>query len=122
MENDTKEKVFTVNDLKWQIRKKRIQDAVKSVPHKMKEVWDNDKEYIIAAGPWVIWGCKRLAKKMDKREDEYHRDREVFDHSLGMWHELKRRMTSKEKAIFAERRKNGESVLSILDSMKLLKK
>lgn len=113
---------YTLKAWKWEVRKKKVKDFFKSIPQKAKYVWDNDKEVIMLIAPGVIYLVKRLGKHKDERKEAFHRDCQIFDHSLGMWHDLKRPMKAKEKELFAKRKKAGESTLSILASMGLLKR
>lgn len=107
---------------KWEVRKKKAKDFVKSIPRKAKEIWDKDKELVLFLSPGVIYLVRRLAKFNDGRKEDHHRNCQIFDHSLGMWHDLRRPMSAKEKELFAKRKKAGESTLSILTSMGLLRR
>ncbi len=114
--------LLTMKAWKWEVRKKKAKDFIRSIPHKAKEVWDKDKEMIMFLTPGVIYGVRRLTKRNDEKKEAFHRDCQIFDHSLGMWHDLRRPMKPKEKELFAKRRAAGESTLSILASMGLLKR
>ena len=114
--------VYTVKAWQAEVRKKKIKDFFKGIPRKAKEVWDNDKEMVLFIAPGVVYIVRRLAKLKDGAKEDHHRNCEIFDRSLGMWHDLRRPMTAKEKAAFAKRRADGESVLSILTSMGLLRR
>ena len=114
--------LLTMKAWKHEVRKKKVKDFFKSIPKKAKDIWDHDKEMVLFLAPGVVYGVKRLTKRKDERKEAFHRDCQIFDHSLGMWHDLKRPMKPKEKELFAKRRKEGESILSILTSMGLLKR
>ena len=124
MENYGNEKLAILTMKAWQmeVRKRKAKDFIKSIPHKAKEIWDKDKELVLFLAPGVIYAVRRLAKHNDERKETYHRDCQIFDHSLGMWHDLRRPMRANEKKIFADRKKAGESTLTILTSMGLLRR
>lgn len=107
---------------KWEVRKKKAKDFVKSIPGKLKKVWDEDKELVLFLAPGVVYVVRSIAKAKAGHKEDFHRNCQIYDQSLGMWHDLKRPMSTKQKAEFAARRKAGESVLSILASMGLLKR
>ena len=114
--------LLTFKAWQWEVRKKKAKDFIKAIPHKAKDVWEHDKEMVLFLAPGVVYVVKRLMRHNDERKESFHRDCQIFDHSLGMWHDLRRPMTAKEKLIFAKRKKDGESTLSILSSMNLLKR
>jgi len=114
--------LLTMKAWKWEVRKKKVKDFFKSIPQTARKVWNNDKEMIMFLTPGVIYGVRRLTKHNDEKKEAFHRDCQIFDHSLGMWHDLRRPMKAKEKELFAKRKKAGESTLSILTSMGLLKR
>lgn len=114
--------LLTFKEFQRQARIKKAKDFIKSIPQKVKNVWDNDKELVLFLTPGVVYVVRSLTKIKIGRKEDYHRNCQIYDQSLGMWHDLRRQMSVKEKAEFAERRKSGESVLNILTSMKLLKR
>lgn len=124
MSNEEIEKLglLTMKEIQWQIRKKKVKDFFKSIPAKAKKVWDEDKELICFLTPGVVYVIRQVTKAKAGQKEDFHRNCQIYDQSLGMWHDLKRPMTIKQKAEFAARRKKGESVLLILSSMGLLKR
>lgn len=50
------------------------------------------------------------------------RERTIYDRSMGRYVELRRPLTDMEALMIEERRQNGERLMPILESMKLLKK
>ena len=114
--------ILSMKAWQWEVRKKKVKDLVRSIPQKAKDIWDKDKELVLFLAPGVVYVVRRLAKMTDGRKEDFHRNCQIFDHSLGMWHDLRRPMTAKEKELFAKRKKAGESTLSILTSMGLLKR
>ena len=110
-----------LREFKWEYRKRKVIDFFKSIPERLKYAWDNHKEEIIFFSPAVAFGVKKLFTLRKDKRDDFHRDQQVYDRSLGMYHTLKRPMRTDEKIEFDLRRKRGESVLSILRSMGLLR-
>lgn len=51
-----------------------------------------------------------------------HQNSTIYDHSLGMYWELKHPLTANERIIIERRRKNGEKYGQILSDMRLLKR
>lgn len=125
MENNN-EDVLTMKEFKREAFKKRIKEFVRNAPgnaaRTVKKTWDENRELILFGAPALAFGLKQIVKANENKKEDYHRNRQVYDQSLGMWHDLKRTMSAKEKAEYAKRRKDGESVLSILTSMRLLKR
>lgn len=50
------------------------------------------------------------------------RTHHIYDRSMGRYIELRRPLTNTEALIIEERRRNGEGLMAILSSMKLLKR
>lgn len=119
-----KEELFYLSMKEWQrqVRIKKTKEFVKSIPQKMKKVWDEDKELVLFLAPGVVYVVRSLTKIKSGKKEDYHRNCQIYDQSLGMWHDLRKPMSVKQKTEFAARRKNGESVLNILTSMGLLKR
>lgn len=61
-----------------------------------------------------------IDKKIDLKKEQDLQDLYVYDHSLGMYHKLRRPLSSNEKIEIDRRRQNGESKLQILASMGVL--
>lgn len=65
--------------------------------------------------------ARSIDRKIDMKREQDFKDRHVWDYSQGMWHELRRPMTQREKIEYDQRILGGESRVSILTSMGLLK-
>lgn len=63
---------------------------------------------------------RSMDRKMDMEKAQKLQDLYVYDHSLGMYHKLKRPMKPSEKIELDRRRNAGESKIQILASMGLL--
>lgn len=54
--------------------------------------------------------------------DNRHQNSRIYDHSLGMYWDLKHPLTANERVTIERRRKSGENYGQILSDMKLLKR
>ena len=86
-----------------------------------------NKEIAIAMIPVALYGAKLVGntvksvnRKMDLKKEQELQDLYVYDHSLGMYHKLRRPMKPSEKVEMDRRRNEGESKIHILSSMGLL--
>ncbi len=79
---------------------------------------------LIPVGLVAIRGIGNTIRSMDRKIDmekaQKLQDLYVYDHSLGMYHKLKRPMKPSEKIELDRRRNEGESKIQILASMGLL--
>lgn len=89
-----------------------------------KTFYQNNREECLILIPTLVTafagGIKFISKRLDARQDKIHRDREIYDRSLGAYMRMKRRPTQKEWDIIGERKANGENYYKILKEMKLL--
>lgn len=80
---------------------------------------------IVTAGIWVLGAvgkaARRIDHKIDLRKEQDLKDLYVYDRSLGIYHELRRKLRPSEALEIDRRRTNGESMAHILASMRLLK-
>lgn len=72
---------------------------------------------VAAAGRAVI---REGVKARDEKRENDHRERYIYDRSLGMYWELKRPMTTAERCEFQRLKDEGYRTGDILRSMKLL--
>ena len=89
----------------------------------------NNKEltiaFLTAAGVAIRTVSKTtssISRKIDDKKETDRRDLEIYDHSIGKWHKLKRPMKYDETIEFDERKRKGQSTVSILDDMGLLRR
>lgn len=79
---------------------------------------------MIPVGVLVAKGIGNTIRSVDRKIDMKHeqdlQDLYVYDHSLGMYHKLRRPLKPSEKIEIDRRRQNGESKIQILSSMGLL--
>ena len=79
---------------------------------------------MIPVGLVVIKGIgstiRSIDRKIDLKKEQDLQELYVYDHSLGMYHKLRRPLTPSEKIEIDRRRKMGETKISILSRMGLL--
>ena len=106
----------------WEIRykaQKKFNDTVK---------WcEDNKELAIALIPVGLLAMrsigntvKSIDRKIDLKKQEDLQELYVYDHSLGVYHKLRRPLKPSEKIEIDRRRQNGESKVQILASMGVL--
>lgn len=88
---------------------------------------EDNKELAIALVPVGIVAFKTVTKmvmsvdrKIDLKRQEDLQELYVYDHSLGVYHKLRRPLKPSEKIEIDRRRQNGESKVQILASMGVL--
>lgn len=74
----------------------------------------------IAAVKGVTSCVKSIDRKIDLKREQDLQDLYVYDHSLGMYHKLRRPLKPSEKIEIDRRRQEGETKIHILASMGLL--
>lgn len=108
--------------VRWNAKKK-FDDGVEWV--------GKHKEELIISSPFLLFGMKMIGglvkdtirsidRKVDMKKEQDLQDLYVYDHSLGMYHKLRRPLKPSEKIEIDRRRKEGESKIQILASMGLL--
>lgn len=79
---------------------------------------------MIPVGLMVVKGvgnaARSIDRKIDMKREQDLQDLYIYDHSLGMYHKLRRPLKPSEKIEIDHRRANGESKIQILSSMGLL--
>lgn len=98
--------------------------------HKLKATvkWcEENRELVIAMVPVGLVVAKGVGKtirsvnrKIDLKHEQELQELYVYDHSLGMYHKLRRPLRPSEKIEIDRRRKLGDSKIQILASMGLL--
>lgn len=81
--------------------------------------------FIATTGVAAVGAVSKIARRIDRKLDLKHeqnlKDLYVYDRSLGIYHELRRKLKPSEAIEIDRRRANGESMIHILASMRLLK-
>lgn len=92
---------------------------------KGKQWASEHREEAIGLATVVVTGAVSLTKLAvrdnNRRKAEQYKDLHWYDPSLGKYLTLKRKATAKEILEVDRRHKNGESITSILDDMRLIK-
>ena len=104
--------------VKWNAKRK-FDSAVK---------WcEDNKELAIAMIPVGIVAIKSVGNSVHSFERKRNLEKEqelkemyVYDHSLGMYHKLRRPLTASEKVLISSKVKNGEQKVDVLARMGLL--
>ena len=88
---------------------------------------EENKELALAMIPVGVVAVKGIGnairsvdRKIDMKKEQELQDLYVYDHSLGMYHKLRRPLKPSEKIEIDRRRAEGESKVQILSSMGLL--
>ena len=119
---DDKNKVV---DITWQIRRQELKLKAKEKFSAVKNWCANNSELAIAIGTGVAgvigWGVKTLAKAHSQHKEELLKNNYCYDRSLGHYWKLKRELTNSEWVEIDQRKKSGERLADILDSLKVLK-
>lgn len=112
---------------KWkrELRKAKAKQKLNDFCEMVRE----NKDVIIPLIPVVTVVVDRVAKVTTKviqhhkvsKEIDY-KQRTIYDHSLGRYVELKRKLTPEQALTIEERRASGEKLHIILNDMGLLKK
>lgn len=63
---------------------------------------------------------KSLVRTHNLKKEQYNKERYIYDRSLGMYLHTKRPLRNKDYVTINRRRKNGEKLSDILESMKIL--
>lgn len=75
----------------------------------------------LAVAKTITGITKSIDRKMDLKKEQDLKDLYIYDRSLGCYHELSHKLSSNEALEIDRRRSNGESMIHILNTMKLLK-
>ena len=90
------------------------------------ETCKQNKEQVVAVAAIVVPGAieitKMLIRNGDKRADEDHRKREMWDPVEGHWWKLRRELKTSEYLEVERRVRDGESRGEVLEDMGLLRR
>lgn len=107
--------------LKWEMKKKQFKEAVIQKLHQGAELIRQNRELLIVSIPAAAAVGKSLIRRGKVRNEERNKNLYCYDRSLGHYWRLRRPLTNKEWTSINSRKKNGETLGDILESMKLLK-
>lgn len=113
---DVKQKWYTTKE---KVKTKIHDSYVWCVEHK-------DETALIVTGGIAVLGAvgkaaRRIDRKVTLQKEQDLKDLYVYDRSLGIYHELRRKLRPSEALEIDRRRSDGESMAHILASMRLLK-
>lgn len=113
---DVKQKWYTTKE---KVKTKIHDGYVWCVEHK-------DETALIVTGGITLLGAigkaaRRFDRKVTLQKEQDFKDLYVYDRSLGIYHELRRKLRPSEALEIDRRRSEGESMAHILASMRLLK-
>ena len=114
-----------VIDITKEVKRAERKAKIEALGQKAKDIWENYKGAIIVGTPIVLGVGKRIINHACRAHrlnlEERNRYKHVYDPSLGMYYELRRKLTNKDKLIIDRRKKNGETIGSILEDLGILK-
>lgn len=93
---------------------------------KLKWLWQNHKQEILVLTPVLIGTTEKVIRgvRRDKnlKEERYLKENYVYDRSRGCYIELRRKLTNRELLELDRRYRNGESLIEVLSSMRVVKR
>lgn len=108
-----------------EIRKAHAKAWIREKYQDTKNFVDRNKEVLMVAVPviggMVTAGIKAVSKSANNRKTQHLKNEYCYDRSLGHYWELRRKLTNSEWVEIDKRKKNGERLADILDSLKVLK-
>lgn len=113
-------------DITWDIKKAEIKNKVRNGLNQVGRFISNNKTEVIAVatpivGKLLLDAVRGIKRSANTRAQARLKENYIWDPSSGMWFETRKKMSSNQRVEFSKRRENGESVGSILNSMKILK-
>ena len=113
-------------DITWDLKKADIKNKIMNGLNQVGRFISNNKTEVIAVatpivGKLLMDAVKGIRRSANNKEQARLKENYIWDPSSCMWLETRKKMSSHQRVEFARRRENGESVGSILNSMKILK-
>ena len=120
------EMIITMEDFKKKVNAKNRLDALKAIPGKTLTWVDEHWDKLCVGVPIAIASAYKVSNlintNLKNRREYIDKNLMYYDPSTHVWYELRRKMTNAEKVLLAERIKNGEKRIDVLQSLKVLKK
>ena len=114
-----------MEDFKREAKRRELKEKIHEKLQNGKEWVMRNKELVITFTPIIIAGVTTVVKVVGKqsnlRKQEELKDLYCYDRSLGHYWKLRRELSNKEWLEVDRRKKGGESLSDILESMKVLK-
>lgn len=118
-------KTVEIRDFKREARIRKIKAKISEACDKVKDfVSDHPAESLALATTAigsVVGLARRYDRKKDIREQQRLRDEYIYDRSIGHYWQTRRKLTNQEKLEIERRRRSGEALGDILESMRLLR-
>lgn len=93
---------------------------------KLKWLWNNHSKEIIVLVPVLTATAEKMIRGIRRsrnlKEEKYLKENYIYDRSRGCYIELRRKLTNRELLELDRRKRNGESLIEILSSMRVMKK
>lgn len=119
------EKKPEIIDITWDIRRRELKDKITNAITEVKTFCVEHTELALAIGSGVAgavgWGIKKFTKSRQLHKEEMLKNTYCYDRSLGHYWKLRRELTNNEWVEIDKRKKDGERLADILDSLKVLK-
>lgn len=110
---------------KFKVWKWEVNNWVYCQEEKAHRIWNEHKEEILVLGPVAIVSAEKLIRNARRsrnlKEEKHLKEDYVYDRSRGCYIELRRKLTNRELLELDRRKRNGESLIEILSSMRVLK-
>ena len=115
------EKIYSFNDYKNDLRRKERIDWLKTLPGKGLDWAEKHAVGLTVGVGLAIKLATTVSKLHSQNEDSFQRNKMYYDPSAHVWYELRHKLTNSEKIEIAQRIKNGENRVDILEDMKIIK-
>ena len=117
-----------VIDFKKAEKRAKFNDFKNTVKAKINDTWfwlEQNKELVMVIGPACLGGVAALTKCIGKninlKKEAMNKDLYCYDRSLGCYLHLKRKLNNNDFVQINARKRNGEKLVDILNSMNLLR-
>ena len=114
-----------VVDLEKARKKAERREKFNEKVNEAKKWYDNNREWVNVVAPAavsaIVWGTKSVHKHVVLHRTKNLKDLYCYDRSLGHYWRLKRALTNKDWSEINRRKKAGEKLGDILESLKVLK-
>lgn len=112
-------------DFKREQKKREIQTWLHNKAIKAKVWYANNKEIVDKIAPVIVVSGLAMGKSMLKHRNlskqEHIKEEYVYDNRLGHYWALKRKLSNREWLEVDRRKRDGEPLADILESMRVLK-
>lgn len=109
----------------FNVKKFNRQKKIADFKRKAAEILEENKEVLVVAVPSAIGvigkGISMLGRRANLNKEQNLKDRYIYDRSMGHYWQLKRNLKQSEWSEIERRKRAGEHMGDILNSMKILK-